>query len=254
MNMDRFVVTVNGIDINHVGKTFMPPYIFPTTVISQIEYDKLLSVSCEQNVNMHIFNNADVLYEHIDDEFGQGIGAVYVSLEFMAEQHICVGAMAITMRKSLTESARIEFENKYQALGYRTFIHPELSNWSQLTHEMVGETVREMWAVEIIMFACMMNQLIFWEIFMRRLRPVMKRCHMVGGSNLILKSSLILFLTILAITITCLAIPLYALCMNWWNEYTKLSVQSAVSASIIWVLGLVGYCLLIIRDKEMKGR
>lgn len=248
VKMDELAVSINGVDFKHVGKSFLLPYNFPPAVISQIGYDKKLSVLCKQNADMRIYGNAN-----INEKSDKRAGTVYVPLTFMAQQHTRIGAIAITMNEPLTESARAAFESKYRTFNFKTFTHPTLSNWSHLTHEMMGQTKKEMWAVEIIMFACMINQLVFWEILMRRLKPVIKRCRMIGGSGMSIKSSLMAFITLVAIMIVIFAAPLYILGMSRGSNQLRLSIQGAVSASVIWVIGLVIYCLLIVRDRMTKG-
>lgn len=252
-SMDDLIISINGIDFNSAGKSFLLPYTFPSAVISQIGYDDKLSVSLNKNIHMRIYGESAILSENADNKYDQSAYAVYVPLEFMAEQHIHIGAMAITMNETLTESARSEFESEYSALGFKTFVHPSLSNWSRMTRDMLSDTAREMWAVEIIMFACMINQLVFWEILMRGLKPVIKRCRMIGGSNITLKSALTILLVIIALIVLCAAAPLYVFGMSRGSANISLTMPGAVSASIIWAVGLVVYCLLIVRDRNTKG-
>ena len=236
VSMEDMHITINGRRMNRVEKAFMLPYTFPNEIISQIESDETIAIDCAQNPNMRVFGRAS--------ESDNAVGAIYIPLEMMAEQHICVAAMAIVMNEPLTEAERVKLETSYKEFGIHSFSHPVLSNWSELTHEMLGEKVKEMWAVEMIMFACMVNQLIFWKLFMQRLKPVIKRCTMLGASIREVRASLTLFLTILALMMLIMVVPIYALCMGGTNMRPGMSIASIASVGIVWVIGFVGYCLI----------
>ena len=238
-------ITINGRRMNRVEKAFMLPYTFPNEIISQIESDETIAIDCAQNPNMRVFGRAS--------ESDNAVGAIYIPLDMMAEQHICVAAMAIVMNEPLTEAERVKLETSYKEFGIRSFSHPVLSNWSELTHEMLGEKVKEMWAVEMIMFACMVNQLIFWKLFMQRLKPVIKRCTMLGASIREVRASLTLFLTILALMMLIMVVPIYALCMGGTNMRPGMSIASIASVGIVWVIGFVGYCLINGMNRKRKG-
>lgn len=245
VSMEDMHITINGRRMNRVEKAFMLPYTFPNEIISQIESDETIAIDCAQNPNMRVFGRAS--------ESDNAVGAIYIPLEMMAEQHICVAAMAIVMNEPLTEAERVKLETSYKEFGIRSFSHPVLSNWSELTHEMLGEKVKEMWAVEMIMFACMVNQLIFWKLFMQRLKPVIKRCTMLGASIREVRASLTLFLTILALMMLIMVVPIYALCMGGTNMRPGMSIASIASVGIVWVIGFVGYCLINGMNRKRKG-
>lgn len=245
VSMEDMHITINGRRMNRVEKAFMLPYTFPNEIISQIESDETIAIDCAQNPNMRVFGRAS--------ESDKAVGAIYIPLEMMAEQHICVAAMAIVMNEPLTEAERVKLETSYKEFGIHSFSHPVLSNWSELTHEMLGEKVKEMWAVEMIMFACMVNQLIFWKLFMQRLKPVIKRCTMLGASIREVRASLTLFLTILALMMLIMVVPIYALCMGGTNMRPGMSIASIASVGIVWVIGFVGYCLINGMNRKRKG-
>lgn len=245
VSMEDMHITINGRRMNRVEKAFMLPYTFPNEIISQIESDETIAIDCAQNPNMRVFGRAS--------ESDNAVGAIYIPLDMMAEQHICVAAMAIVMNEPLTEAERVKLETSYKEFGIHSFSHPVLSNWSELTHEMLGEKVKEMWAVEIIMFACMVNQLIFWKLFMQRLKPVIKRCTMLGASIREVRASLTLFLTILALMMLIMVVPIYALCMGGTNMRPGMSIASIASVGIVWVIGFVGYCLINGMNRKRKG-
>lgn len=245
VNMEDMHVTINGRRMNRVEKAFMLPYTFPNEIILQIESDETIAIDCAQNPNMRVFGRAS--------ELDNAVGAIYIPLEMMAEQHICVAAIAIVMNEPLTEAERVKLEASYKEFGIHSFSHPVLSNWSELTHEMLGEKVKEMWAVEMIMFACMVNQLIFWKLFMQRLKPVIKRCTMLGASIREVRVSLTLFLTILALIMLIMVVPIYALCMGGTNLRPGLSIASIASVGVVWVIGFVGYCLINGMNRKRKG-
>lgn len=245
VSMEDMHITINGRRMNRVEKAFMLPYTFPNEIISQIESDETIAIDCAQNPNMRVFGRAS--------ESDNAVGAIYIPLDMMAEQHICVAAMAIVMNEPLTEAERVKLETSYKEFGIRSFSHPVLSNWSELTHEMLGEKVKEMWAVEMIMFACMVNQLIFWKLFMQRLKPVIKRCTMLGASIREVRASLTLFLTILALMMLIMVVPIYALCMSGTNMRPGMSIASIASVGIVWVIGFVGYCLINGMNRKRKG-
>lgn len=245
VNMEDMHITINGRRMNRVEKAFMLPYTFPNEIISQIESDETIAIDCAQNPNMRVFGRAS--------ESDNAVGAIYIPLDMMAEQHICVAAMAIVMNEPLTEAERVKLETSYKEFGIHSFSHPVLSNWSELTHEMLGEKVKEMWAVEMIMFACMVNQLIFWKLFMQRLKPVIKRCTMLGASIREVRASLTLFLTILALMMLIMVVPIYALCMGGTNMRPGMSIASIASVGIVWVIGFVGYCLINGMNRKRKG-
>lgn len=245
VSMEDMHITINGRRMNRVEKAFMLPYTFPNEIISQIESDETIAIDCAQNPNMRVFGRAS--------ESDNAVGAIYIPLEMMAEQHICVAAMAIVMNEPLTEPERVKLETSYKEFGIHSFSHPVLSNWSELTHEMLGEKVKEMWAVEMIMFACMVNQLIFWKLFMQRLKPVIKRCTMLGASIREVRASLTLFLTILALMMLIMVVPIYALCMGGTNMRPGMSIASIASVGIVWVIGFVGYCLINGMNRKRKG-
>ena len=245
VSMEDMHITINGRRMNRVEKAFMLPYTFPNEIISQIESDETIAIDCAQNPNMRVFGRAS--------ESDNAVGAIYIPLDMMAEQHICVAAMAIVMNEPLTEAERVKLETSYKEFGIHSFSHPVLSNWSELTHEMLGEKVKEMWAVEIIMFACMVNQLIFWKLFMQRLKPVIKRCTMLGASIREVRASLTLFLTILALMMLIMVVPIYALCMGGTNMRPSMSIASIASVGIVWVIGFVGYCLINGMNRKRKG-
>lgn len=245
VSMEDMHITINGRRMNRVEKAFMLPYTFPNEIISQIESDETIAIDCAQNPNMRVFGRAS--------ESDNAVGAIYIPLEMMAEQHICVAAMAIVMNEPLTEAERVKLETSYKEFGIHSFSHPVLSNWSELTHEMLGEKVKEMWAVEMIMFACMVNQLIFWKLFMQRLKPVIKRCTMLGASIRKVRASLTLFLTILALMMLIMVVPIYALCMGGTNMRPGMSIASIASVGIVWVIGFVGYCLINGMNRKRKG-
>ena len=239
VSMEDMHITINGRRMNCVEKAFMLPYTFPNEIISQIESDETIAIDCAQNPNMRVFGRAS--------ESDNAVGAIYIPLDMMAEQHICVAAMAIVMNEPLTEAERVKLETSYKEFGIHSFSHPVLSNWSELTHEMLGEKVKEMWAVEIIMFACMVNQLIFWKLFMQRLKPVIKRCTMLGASIREVRASLTLFLTILALMMLIMVVPIYALCMGGTNMRPGMFIASIAS------VGFVGYCLINGMNRKRKG-
>lgn len=245
VNMEDMHITINGRRMNRVEKAFMLPYTFPNEIISQIESDETIAIDCAQNPNMRVFGRAS--------ESDNAVGAIYIPLDMMAEQHICVAAMTIVMNEPLTEAERVKLETSYKEFGIHSFSHPVLSNWSELTHEMLGEKVKEMWAVEMIMFACMVNQLIFWKLFMQRLKPVIKRCTMLGASIREVRASLTLFLTILALMMLIMVVPIYALCMGGTNMRPGMSIASIASVGIVWVIGFVGYCLINGMNRKRKG-
>lgn len=245
VSMEDMHITINGRRMNRVEKAFMLPYTFPNEIISQIESDETIAIDCAQNPNMRVFGRAS--------ESDNAVGAIYIPLDMMAEQHICIAAMAIVMNEPLTEAERVKLETSYKEFGIHSFSHPVLSNWSELTHEMLGEKVKEMWAVEIIMFACMVNQLIFWKLFMQRLKPVIKRCTMLGASIREVRASLTLFLTILALMMLIMVVPIYALCMGGTNMRPGMSIASIASVGIVWVIGFVGYCLINGMNRKRKG-
>lgn len=245
VSMEDMHITINGRRMNRVEKAFMLPYTFPNEIISQIESDETIAIDCAQNPNMRVFGRAS--------ESDNAVGAIYIPLDMMAEQHICVAAMAIVMNEPLTEAERVKLETSYKEFGIHSFSHPVLSNWSELTHEMLGEKVKEMWAVEMIMFACMVNQLIFWKLFMQRLKPVIKRCTMLGASIREVRASLTLFLTILALMMLIMVVPIYALCMGGTNMRPSMSIASIASVGIVWVIGFVGYCLINGMNRKRKG-
>lgn len=245
VSMEDMHITINGRRMNRVEKAFMLPYTFPNEIISQIESDETIAIDCAQNPNMRVFGRAS--------ESDNAVGAIYIPLDMMAEQHICVAAMAIVMNEPLTEAERVKLETSYKEFGIHSFSHPVLSNWSELTHEMLGEKVKEMWAVEMIMFACMVNQLIFWKLFMQRLKPVIKRCTMLGASIREVRASLTLFLTILALMMLIMVVPIYALCMSGTNMRPGMSIASIASVGIVWVIGFVGYCLINGMNRKRKG-
>lgn len=245
VSMENMHITINGRRMNRVEKAFMLPYTFPNEIISQIESDETIAIDCAQNPNMRVFGRAS--------ESDNAVGAIYIPLDMMAEQHICVAAMAIVMNEPLTEAERVKLETSYKEFGIHSFSHPVLSNWSELTHEMLGEKVKEMWAVEIIMFACMVNQLIFWKLFMQRLKPVIKRCTMLGASIREVRASLTLFLTILALMMLIMVVPIYALCMSGTNMRPGMFIASIASVGIVWVIGFVGYCLINGMNRKRKG-
>lgn len=245
VSMEDMHITINGRRMNRVEKAFMLPYTFPNEIISQIESDETIAIDCAQNPNMRVFGRAS--------ESDNAVGAIYIPLEMMAEQHVCVAAMAIVMNEPLTEAERVKLETSYKEFGIHSFSHPVLSNWSELTHEMLGEKVKEMWAVEMIMFACMVNQLIFWKLFMQRLKPVIKRCTMLGASIREVRASLTLFLTILALMMLIMVVPIYALCMGGTNMRPGMSIASIASVGIVWVIGFVGYCLINGMNRKRKG-
>lgn len=245
VSMEDMHITINGRRMNRVEKAFMLPYTFPNEIISQIESDETIAIDCAQNPNMRVFGRAS--------ESDNAVGAIYIPLDMMAEQHICVAAMAIVMNEPLTEAERVKLETSYKEFGIHSFSHPVLSNWSELTHEMLGEKVKEMWAVEMIMFACMVNQLIFWKLFMQRLKPVIKRCTMLGASIREVRASLTLFLTILALMMLIMVVPIYALCMGGTNMRPGMSIASIASVGIVWVIGFVGYCLINGMNRKRKG-
>lgn len=245
VSMEDMHITINGRRMNRVEKAFMLPYTFPNEIISQIESDETIAIDCAQNPNMRVFGRAS--------ESDNAVGAIYIPLEMMAEQHICVAAMAIVMNEPLTEAERVKLETSYKEFGIHSFSHPVLSNWSELTHEMLGEKVKEMWAVEMIMFACMVNQLIFWKLFMQRLKPLIKRCTMLGASIREVRASLTLFLTILALMMLIMVVPIYALCMGGTNMRPGMSIASIASVGIVWVIGFVGYCLINGMNRKRKG-
>lgn len=245
VSMEDMHITINGRRMNRVEKAFMLPYTFPNEIISQIESDETIAIDCAQNPNMRVFGRAS--------ESDNAVGAIYIPLEMMAEQHICVAAMAIVMNEPLTEAERVKLETSYKEFGIHSFSHPVLSNWSELTHEMLGEKVKEMWAVEMIMFAYMVNQLIFWKLFMQRLKPVIKRCTMLGASIREVRASLTLFLTILALMMLIMVVPIYALCMGGTNMRPGMSIASIASVGIVWVIGFVGYCLINGMNRKRKG-
>ena len=245
VSMEDMHITINGRRMNRVEKAFMLPYTFPNEIISQIESDETIAIDCAQNPNMRVFGRAS--------ESDNAVGAIYIPLDMMAEQHICVAAMAIVMNEPLTEAERVKLETSYKEFGIHSFSHPVLSNWSELTHEMLGEKVKEMWAVEMIMFACMVNQLIFWKLFMQRLKPVIKRCTMLGASIREVRASLTLFLTILALMMLIMVVPIYALCMGRTNMRPGMSIASIASVGIVWVIGFVGYCLINGMNRKRKG-
>ena len=245
VSMEDMHITINGRRMNRVEKAFMLPYTFPNEIISQIESDETIAIDCAQNPNMRVFGRAS--------ESDNAVGAIYIPLEMMAEQHICVAAMAIVMNEPLTEAERVKLETSYKEFGIHSFSHPVLSNWSELTHEMLGEKVKEMWAVEMIMFACMVNQLIFWKLFMQRLKPVIKRCTMLGASIREVRASLTSFLTILALMMLIMVVPIYALCMGGTNMRPGMSIASIASVGIVWVIGFVGYCLINGMNRKRKG-
>lgn len=245
VSMEDMHITINGRRMNRVEKAFMLPYTFPNEIISQIESDETIAIDCAQNPNMRVFGRAS--------ESDNAVGAIYIPLDMMAEQHICVAAMAIVMNEPLTEAERVKLETSYKEFGIHSFSHPVLSNWSELTHEMLGEKVKEMWAVEIIMFACMVNQLIFWKLFMQRLKPVIKRCTMLGASIREVRASLTLFLTILALMMLIMVVPIYALCMSGTNMRPGMFIASIASVGIVWVIGFVGYCLINGMNRKRKG-
>lgn len=245
VNMEDMHVTINGRRMNRVEKAFMLPYTFPNEIILQIESDETIAIDCAQNPNMRVFGRAS--------ESDNAVGAIYIPLEMMAEQHICVAAMVIVMNEPLTEAERVKLETIYKEFGIHSFSHPVLSNWSELTHEMLGEKVKEMWAVEMIMFACMVNQLIFWKLFMQRLKPVIKRCTMLGASIQEVRVSLTLFLTMLALIMLIMVVPIYALCMGGTNLRPGLSIASIASVGVVWVIGFVGYCLINGMNRKRKG-
>ena len=245
VSMEDMHITINGRRMNRVEKAFMLPYTFPNEIISQIESDETIAIDCAQNPNMRVFSRAS--------ESDNAVGAIYIPLDMMAEQHICVAAMAIVMNEPLTEAERVKLETSYKEFGIHSFSHPVLSNWSELTHEMLGEKVKEMWAVEMIMFACMVNQLIFWKLFMQRLKPVIKRCTMLGASIREVRASLTLFLTILALMMLIMVVPIYALCMGGTNMRPGMSIASIASVGIVWVIGFVGYCLINGMNRKRKG-
>lgn len=245
VSMEDMHITINGRRMNRVEKAFMLPYTFPNEIISQIKSDETIAIDCAQNPNMRVFGRAS--------ESDNAVGAIYIPLEMMAEQHICVAAMAIVMNEPLTEAERVKLETSYKEFGIHSFSHPVLSNWSELTHEMLGEKVKEMWAVEMIMFACMVNQLIFWKLFMQRLKPVIKRCTMLGASIREVRASLTLFLTILALMMLIMVVPIYALCMGGTNMRPGMSIASIASVGIVWVIGFVGYCLINGMNRKRKG-
>lgn len=245
VSMEDMHITINGRRMNRVEKAFMLPYTFPNEIISQIESDETIAIDCAQNPNMRVFGRAS--------ESDNAVGAIYIPLEMMAEQHICVAAMAIVMNEPLTEAERVKLETSYKEFGIHSFSHLVLSNWSELTHEMLGEKVKEMWAVEMIMFACMVNQLIFWKLFMQRLKPVIKRCTMLGASIREVRASLTLFLTILALMMLIMVVPIYALCMGGTNMRPGMSIASIASVGIVWVIGFVGYCLINGMNRKRKG-
>lgn len=245
VSMEDMHITINGRRMNRVEKALMLPYTFPNEIISQIESDETIAIDCAQNPNMRVFGRAS--------ESDNAVGAIYIPLDMMAEQHICVAAMAIVMNEPLTEAERVKLETSYKEFGIHSFSHPVLSNWSELTHEMLGEKVKEMWAVEIIMFACMVNQLIFWKLFMQRLKPVIKRCTMLGASIREVRASLTLFLTILALMMLIMVVPIYALCMGGTNMRPGMFIASIASVGIVWVIGFVGYCLINGMNRKRKG-
>lgn len=245
VSMEDMHITINGRRMNRVEKAFMLPYTFPNEIISQIESDETIAIDCAQNPNMRVFGRAS--------ESDNAVGAIYIPLDMMAEQHICVAAMAIVINEPLTEAERVKLETSYKEFGIHSFSHPVLSNWSELTHEMLGEKVKEMWAVEMIMFACMVNQLIFWKLFMQRLKPVIKRCTMLGASIREVRASLTLFLTILALMMLIMVVPIYALCMGGTNMRPGMSIASIASVGIVWVIGFVGYCLINGMNRKRKG-
>lgn len=251
-NMKALTVDINGVKQDHVGKTFSLPYDFPYEVISQAACNKKLSVSCNGSKQMREKDHHGMPVDDDDPLAGIPYGYIYVPLSLLSEQHVEISAVTLIMQRALTPSARKEFEEKYRKFNISTFNHPELSSWSRLTYEMLGETATEMWLVEIIMFACMINQLVFWEILMRRLKPSVNKCYMVGGSKRTLKVSMIVFLFVLAFLILILGTSCFLFFRQAENCKIELSLQGAVSIGIIWTIGFICYCLPFAMGKRWE--
>lgn len=248
IKLDELTIVFNGVIFDRIGKTYLLPYNYPENIIDQIESNESLTITCLQNPNMRFFSNADILYENVSGD--QGRASVYVPLEFMQEQHIHVSAIVLTMKKPLSNETRKAFEDYFAEFRLRTFEHPELANWSRLTNEMVENTIKEMWAVESIMFVCLLNQLVFWEMLVDRLKPVMRRVRTIGLSKITHNTALMALFSLIVVLIACVAFPLGVWIMKVISTQISLSIQSVVCASAIWIIGMVSYCMIVAQHRS----
>lgn len=60
-------------------------------------------------------------------------------------------------------------------------------------------------------------------------------------------------MTILALMMLIMVVPIYALCMGGTNMRPGMSIASIASVGIVWVIGFVGYCLINGMNRKRKG-
>lgn len=100
-----------------------------------------------------------------------------------------------------------------------------------------------------MLFACMINQLIFWEMLMQRLLPIVCRCHTIGGSRRLQKFILAILLLSACLFIDFLTVSSLAIAKPDLG-FMRLTLPSAASACTVFTLGLTAYCLMSVGQKS----
>lgn len=248
--VNEIALQVNERKLNRVGKLFSIPYDFPSDMIADMPHDLHTSVSCEQNPEFTIYPDADI--QDSDQGYTDDVmGRIFLPIEVFRKEGIRIGAICLIMNERLTDDERVRIEKRYADVGFERFAHPALSNWSALTREMMKASIIEAWAVELLLFACMINQLIFWEMLMQRLLPIVCRCHTIGGSRRLQKFILAILLLSACLFIDFLTVSSLAIAKPDLG-FMRLTLPSAASACTVFTLGLTAYCLMSVGQKSAE--
>lgn len=248
--VNEIAIQVNERKLNRIGKLFSIPYNFPSNLIDDMPHDSYTSVHCAQNPEFTIYQDADI--QDNDPEYTDDVtGRIFLPIEVFRKERIRIGAICLIMSGRLTDGERARVEQRYADVGFERFAHPALSGWSALTREMRKASVIEAWAIELLLFACMINQLIFWEMLMQRLLPIVCRCHTIGGSWRLQKFILAILLLSACLFIDLLTVSSLAIARLDLG-FMRLTLSSAASACTVFTLGLTAYCLMSVGRKYVE--
>lgn len=95
------------------------------------------------------------------------------------------------------------------------------------------------------------SQLIFWEMLMQRLLPIVCRCHTIGGSRRLQKFILAILLLSACLFIDLLTVSSLAIARLDLG-FMRLTISSAASACTVFTLGLTAYCLMSVGRKYVE--
>ncbi len=250
--VNEIAIQINERKLNRIGKLFSIPYDFPSNLIDNMPHDSYTSVYCAQNPEFAIYQDADI--QNNDQEYTDDVtGRIFLPIDVFRKERIRIGAICLIMSERLTDDERARVEKRYADVGFERFAHPELSNWSALTYEAMKASVIEAWAVELLLFACMINQLIFWEMLMQKLLPVIYRCHTIGGSRKLQKFIIAILLLSACLFIDLLTVSSFMI-FKPCSGFMSLTFHSMVSACTVFTLGLTVYCLMCIGRKSLERR